>query len=76
MSSEGGRWPKKLYIFLPLFARKDPDDGERVGGSGAVSGIATPNPDMTDTVLARLSFLRPLARDGVKRLSFEPNLGP
>lgn len=57
MSSEGGRWPKKLYIFLD-FVKNEPDDGDRVLiGEGGASGIGTPSPDMTLTVEARFCLL-------------------
>lgn len=62
MSSEGGRWPKKLYIFLD-FVKNDPDDGDRAvvvgegGDSGDGTGTGTPRPDMTLTVEARFVCL-------------------
>lgn len=57
MSSLGGRWPKKLYIFF-VFDGAVPLDGERVvfdDGEGSTAP-GTPSPDMMDTVLARLVF--------------------
>ena len=61
MSSLGGRCPKKLYIFLPLLDRNEPEFGTRRpdgegGASTVVEVMGTPRPDMTDTVLARLVF--------------------
>lgn len=83
MSSEGGRWPKKLYIFLPLFARNEPDAGDRwllPFGVIGCSTSATPNPDMTLTVLARFIFLAALDLEGASGSSpggdVIPSLGP
>ena len=61
MSSDGGRCPKKLYIFFD-FVKNEPDDGDRVVvvGEGGGSVMGTPRPDMTLTIDARFMFLLPL----------------
>jgi hypothetical protein len=63
MSSEGGRCPKKLYIFFD-FVKNDPEAGDRAvvvgeGGASAIAwaGTGTPRPDMTLTVDARFCLL-------------------
>lgn len=78
MSSEGGRWPKKLYIFFDL-VKNEPEEGDRaLMGDGGASGIGTPSPDMTLTVDARFICLVVIALVGVAESSSDrlPSRGP
>lgn len=61
MSSEGGRWPKKLRSFWPEL-RRSPEEVDRVAVVVVVRASegdqSAPRPDMTLTVLARFILPR------------------